>query len=41
MRTEVLNPLEGLTPEEIEANATYITVMDENLAKLRAALECS
>ena len=39
VRTEVLNPLEGLTPEEIEANDTYITVMDENLAKLRAALE--
>jgi zinc transport system substrate-binding protein len=40
VRTDVLDPLEGLAPRDIEAGATYFTVMDKNLAKLRAALGC-
>ena len=41
VRTQVLNPLEGLTPSERRAGDDYITVMDANLEKLRAALECT
>jgi zinc transport system substrate-binding protein len=39
--TEVLNPLEGLSRAERRAGADYVTVMDDNLAKLRAALDCT
>ena len=39
--TAVLDPLEGLTPEQIEAGADYFSVMRENLAALRAALGCT
>jgi zinc transport system substrate-binding protein len=35
-----LNPLEGLTEQELEAGADYFSVMRENLAALREALEC-
>jgi zinc transport system substrate-binding protein len=38
--TAVLNPLEGLTEEEVESGANYFTVMRRNLAALRAALGC-
>jgi zinc transport system substrate-binding protein len=38
--TAVLNPLEGLTEDEIEDGADYFTVMRENLAALREALGC-
>jgi zinc transport system substrate-binding protein len=40
-RTEVLSPIEGLTKSEAKAGATYLTLMDSNLAKLRAALGCT
>ena len=39
--TAVLNPLEGLTPEQAESGADYFSVMRENLAALRAALGCA
>ena len=39
--TETLNPLEGLTDRQLRKGATYLTVMDQNLAKLRRALGCS
>ncbi|MCP9484604.1 MAG: zinc ABC transporter substrate-binding protein [Gaiellaceae bacterium MAG52_C11] len=39
-RTSTLNPLEGLTPEEIDDGADYFSVMRANLAALREALEC-
>jgi zinc transport system substrate-binding protein len=35
-----LNPLEGLTEEEIEAGETYFSVMQANLEALREALGC-
>jgi zinc transport system substrate-binding protein len=38
--TGVLNPLEGLTKEQVDAGADYFTVMRENLAALRKALSC-
>lgn len=38
--TAVLNPLEGLTEEEAAAGDTYASVMNGNLAALRAALGC-
>jgi zinc transport system substrate-binding protein len=39
--TAVLNPLEGLTADEIDAGADYFDVMRENLDALRSALGCS
>jgi zinc transport system substrate-binding protein len=39
--TAVLNPLEGLTEEELAAGADYFGVMRENLAALRKGLGCS
>ncbi len=41
VRTDILNPLEGLTPREQKSNANYITVMTANLKKLRTALGCT
>ena len=38
--TSVLNPLEGLTAEEIQAGDGYVSVMHENLTALMAALGC-
>jgi zinc transport system substrate-binding protein len=38
--TAVLNPLEGLTEDELGAGADYFAVMRENLAALRQALGC-
>lgn len=39
-KTAVLDPLEGLTDEEIAADRDYFSVMRENLAALREALGC-
>jgi zinc transport system substrate-binding protein len=38
--TAVLNPLEGLREEEIDAGMDYFSVMRENLRTLRQALGC-
>ena len=38
--TAVLNPLEGLSAEELESGEDYFSVMRANLAALREALEC-
>lgn len=40
VRTAVLNPLEGLTPDELARGENYVSVMKENLATLRVALVC-
>lgn len=37
----VLNPIEGLTKEEINDGANYVSIMKENLNNLKAALQCS
>src|SRR5579863_6177402 len=39
-KTLVLNPIEGLTVQEISEHKTYIGIMRENLVNLRAALRC-
>jgi zinc transport system substrate-binding protein len=39
--TATLDPLEGLTPEEVDAGDDYFVVMRENLAALRKALACT
>ncbi|MBA2385090.1 MAG: zinc ABC transporter substrate-binding protein [Actinobacteria bacterium] len=39
--TAVLNPLEGLTEEELDAADDYFSVMRDNLAALREALACA
>lgn len=39
-QTLVLNPVEGLTPEETARGETYVSVMRHNLEALRTALEC-
>jgi zinc transport system substrate-binding protein len=41
VKTAVLDPLEGLPPEQIEAGADYVDVMQRNLAALRAGLGCT
>ena len=40
-KTAVLDPIEGLTPDEAAAGDDYFSVMRANLAALRAALGCS
>jgi zinc transport system substrate-binding protein len=40
VRTEVLDPLEGLSAAKQQRGSTYTSVMDGNLAKLRDALGC-
>jgi zinc transport system substrate-binding protein len=39
-KTAVLNPIEGLKPDEAKAGENYFTVMRSNLAHLQAALRC-
>ncbi|MEK7084305.1 MAG: zinc ABC transporter substrate-binding protein [Patescibacteria group bacterium] len=39
--TLVLNPIEGLTEDEISAGETYISVMEKNLEQLRKAMDCT
>lgn len=39
-QTLLLDPFEGLTKEEIDANKNYLSVMKENLDNLRLALSC-
>ncbi|HEX6972242.1 MAG TPA: zinc ABC transporter substrate-binding protein, partial [Limnochordia bacterium] len=36
----VLDPLEGLTPEQVRAGEDYFTIMRQNLENLRTALAC-
>ena len=38
--TAVLNPLEGLSEDELERGADYLSVMRENLRALRRGLGC-
>lgn len=38
--TAVLNPIEGLTEEELQSGEDYIQAMEENLRALRTALTC-
>jgi zinc transport system substrate-binding protein len=40
VRTGVLNPIEGLTQDEIDQGDDYFTIMRQNLAALRKALGC-
>jgi zinc transport system substrate-binding protein len=40
-RAAVLDPLEGLTGDQVEAGESYVTVMEANLRELRRALGCS
>lgn len=39
--TAVLNPIEGLSEDEQDAGDDYASVMRDNLAAIRAALDCS
>jgi zinc transport system substrate-binding protein len=40
LRTDTLNPLEGLTEEQASRGEDYFSVMRENLTALRRALDC-
>ncbi|MFA7208781.1 MAG: zinc ABC transporter substrate-binding protein [Parcubacteria group bacterium] len=40
-KTLVLDPIEGLSDEDLSRGKNYLTVMRENLANLRIALECA
>jgi zinc transport system substrate-binding protein len=39
-QTLILNPIEGLTADDIKAGKDYISVMRENLTNLKIALQC-
>ena len=39
--TAVLNPLEGLTQDQLDVGETYLSVMRDNLQTLRAGLGCA
>lgn len=39
-RTLTLNPIEGLTDEEVKSGKNYISIMRDNLANLKIALSC-
>jgi zinc transport system substrate-binding protein len=39
--TAVLNPIEGLTKDQLEAGDDYVSVMQDNLTALREALGCT
>ncbi len=39
-KTLTLNPLEGLTDDQIKAGDDYITIMNQNIANLAIGLEC-
>ncbi len=41
VKTETLNPIEGLTDQQIQHGADWAAVMGENLTKLRQALGCT
>lgn len=41
VRTAVLDPLEGMSDQDLKAGKTYLSVMRDNLATLRAALGCA
>jgi zinc transport system substrate-binding protein len=41
VRTDVLNPLEGLTEEQVDAGEDYLSVMRQNLLALRDGLGCA
>jgi len=40
IEVDVLDPLESITDEQVEAGEDYVSVMQENLDRLRAALDC-
>lgn len=40
LSTSVLNPIEGLTPDEIKTGKNYLSAMTENLHNLQEALQC-
>ena len=39
--TDALNPIEGLTQEELDAGTTYTSIQQDNLASLRKGLRCA
>lgn len=41
VETAVLDPLEGLSTEALDAGADYVAVMEDNLTALSAGLECA
>jgi zinc transport system substrate-binding protein len=41
VKTDTLDPLEGLTAKEIAGGADYTSVMDRNLGKIQSGLSCS
>lgn len=41
VQTDVLNPVEGLTKQDIENGVTYISAQRDNIAKIAKALRCS
>jgi len=40
VNAESMQPLENISEDELKSHQTYLSIMQENLAKLREALEC-
>ncbi|MBM3281612.1 MAG: ABC transporter substrate-binding protein [Candidatus Harrisonbacteria bacterium] len=40
-KTLVMNPMEGLTQEELKAGGNYLSIMRQNLQNIRTALSCA
>jgi len=41
VQTMVLDPIEGLTDDDLKAGKSYLTVMRDNLSALETALQCT
>lgn len=41
VKTDVLNPVEGLTQKEVDAGVTYISAQRDNIQKIAKGLRCS
>jgi len=40
-KTQVLDPIEGVSDQDRKAGKTYLTIMEENLQRLKTALACT
>ncbi|QWR76861.1 metal ABC transporter substrate-binding protein [Candidatus Magnetomonas plexicatena] len=41
VKTLTLNPIEGLTDDDVKAGKNYLSLMEDNLKNLKTALECN
>lgn len=41
VRTDILNPIEGMSQEDIDSGVTYLSAQRDNIQKIAAGLQCS